>query len=453
MKLTESQNQALTSCIKFIEHGDSNEWFMLEGKAGVGKTTVLIELMIHFYKKHNIVTCAIAHKAKSILHDKFKARLFSKKNNSSTLVNFTSVASLIGMKFDESTGEFIQHKDDFLIRPIDKADIIIVDEASMIDDYTLSIIMKEKKFKTKVIFSGDMGQLPPIRKDSQSDECSPVFMTSNKFKLFERLRQGEESPILPYSDYYWNSIIDNVDYVSNSPRHSLFSDKGNLHFIDANIALNQCIPIFKKSIDTNDTNLLKCVCFRNEARSYINNYVRNNIYLNDVCEYNIGDIVMMQNNYEIHDMLIENSLEFQVIATKLKIEKILDEDIKVWYLTVDYKLYDNYVTLPVVSLESMQDFKRLVQYLFDVANSKQNAREKKDAFKFAYRLKNRFAELDYSYAITSHKSQGSTYKAVCVYESDIMSVSLSSYKTKLRSMYTSITRASNMCIIMNDYLN
>ena len=59
-----------------------------------------------------------------------------------------------------------------------------------------------------------------------------------------------------------------------------------------------------------------------------------------------------------------------------------------------------------------------------------------------------FAEIDYSYAITSHKSQGSTYDNVIVDLKDIYGVGATSAKSKSRSVYTAITRAKNTAILI-----
>lgn len=47
-----------------------------------------------------------------------------------------------------------------------------------------------------------------------------------------------------------------------------------------------------------------------------------------------------------------------------------------------------------------------------------------------YSVKNRYADIDYSYAITSHKSQGSTYDNVIVDEQDIQSVTKNDKNSK-----------------------
>ena len=60
---------------------------------------------------------------------------------------------------------------------------------------------------------------------------------------------------------------------------------------------------------------------------------------------------------------------------------------------------------------------------------------------FAWEEKKKYANIDYAYALTSHKSQGSTYDFVVVHETDILGLKSISNITKSRSLYTALTRA------------
>jgi hypothetical protein len=71
----------------------------------------------------------------------------------------------------------------------------------------------------------------------------------------------------------------------------------------------------------------------------------------------------------------------------------------------------------------------------------------------AEKLDNTFADISYGYAITSHKSQGSTYDMVAVDTGNIESVDDKkvSPKTKARSIYTALTRAKNVTIVRTGF--
>mgnify|MGYP001576122452 FL=1 len=63
-----------------------------------------------------------------------------------------------------------------------------------------------------------------------------------------------------------------------------------------------------------------------------------------------------------------------------------------------------------------------------------------------------WAHVEYGYAITSHKSQGSTYDVSIVDSADINSNGFMSDISKTRSIYTAITRARNSAVILRDKL-
>lgn len=448
IELTTSQKEAIEKMCEFIESGDPNSWFMLEGKAGVGKTTVLIDFMFKYNTHQRIVASAISHKAKGVLYTKSKSRL--DKTKSKNTISFHSVAGLLGMRFDEISGEFTYDKNGYVIRPIDSADIIIVDEASMIDEKTMKLIFSNKKHNAKVIFSGDSSQLPPIR-ETDSDDISPTFNTNNKYNLYERLRQQNNSPILLYSDYYWNSINDNIDYTINLNKTDIYGETGNIFFGNIDNILNDSIDVFKKSIDNKDTNLIKIICYRNDTRKQINNYIRMGLFESPK-EFELNEPIMFYDNHELDEFnIIENSTECQILDIKDNKVILEGEVLKSYKLEIDYKVSNKTnAVIQVIANESKNDYERILTYLFDKAKKlEHNTREKSAAFKKAYNVMHRFANIDYGYVISAHKSQGSTYKCAIVFESDIMNVKMTSYKTKMRAMYTAITRPSNTLCIIN----
>jgi hypothetical protein len=62
----------------------------------------------------------------------------------------------------------------------------------------------------------------------------------------------------------------------------------------------------------------------------------------------------------------------------------------------------------------------------------------------------RYAPISQDYAVTSHKSQGSTYNTVIVDEVDIYNVKALTPKVRSNSMYTGITRAKNNVLIVSN---
>jgi hypothetical protein len=435
------QSDAIEAIQDFIKNGKGNEIFILEGKAGTGKTTIMQEALAEAIAANKRVhIAALSHKAKLVLASKINQRFLGKTGSS-------SIAGLLGMKMNEETGEF---EPGFgLDRPVESAEIIVIDEASMVNEEALELIMSEKRRDAKVIFLGDRGQLPPIRKIS-SDEISLVFQSENKSSLTERVRQGEESPILPFADYFWdNSELEKpkANPIPDGKIEDKLSDKGNLVFIkNLYDSFNDVVQVFKQGIETGNPNVIKIVTYKNATRKDYNNKIRKAIFGEDVVQFVEKDQIMFQNNYSLDIRTnFSNSDEFNISSV------VTNEmnGYKVFEIGVKMDSESSKITyFPVLDSEYRKQFDEDVSKMFDDAKKMPKGELRKMAYQKAWALTRMFADIDYSYAITSHKSQGSTYDNVIVDLKDIYSVGATSNKSKSQSAYTGLTRGKNTAIII-----
>jgi len=435
------QEDAITAIKDFIENGNPQEIFMLEGKAGTGKTTMVQEALADSVAKgKNIQIAALSHKAKLVLASKLEER-YTKKSGS------RSNAGLLGMTMDQENGEFEPGYG--MERPIENADIIVIDEASMVNEESLGLIMSEKRRGAKVIFLGDRGQLPPIRKLS-SDEISPVFESPNKASLTERVRQGEESPILPFADYFWDNSESSSPKANPIPEGEIkdtHSEKGNLVFINnLNDAFDDVVETFRKGVNEKNFNVRKIATYRNSTKQSYNNKIRREIFGEEVPQFVVKDQIMFQNNYTLDKYTtFSNSDEFAIE----QVNETTKNGYKVFDIGVIMSSKENKLTyFPVIHKEDKAKIDEDVSKRFEAAKAMPKGDLRKFAYQQAWSLKGMFAEIDYSYAITSHKSQGSTYDNVIVDLKDIYGVGATSNKSKSQSVYTALTRAKNTAIVI-----
>jgi hypothetical protein len=95
--------------------------------------------------------------------------------------------------------------------------------------------------------------------------------------------------------------------------------------------------------------------------------------------------------------------------------------------------------VPVVSQEGKAEYDKLLANLF------------KTDPQMAYKLKDKFANLEYGYAVTSHKAQGSTYTNVYVMEDNIMGSSNGgSIKAKNQSLYVAVSRPKTKLVMVSN---
>lgn len=452
IQLNTEQQEAVNKAIDFINTGNPNDYFVIEGKAGTGKTTIA-EYVAKEFRGKNIQVAALSHKAKGVIREKFIEAGLDKG------FGFQSIASLLGQTMDLETGKFEVKKEfDFYKEPpIANADIIIIDEASMVNEQALELIMEGKRNKAKVIFLGDIGQLPPIRtvaNDYYKDKTdlfgkkSPVFESKNKAKLLERVRQGEESPILPYADYFWeNSQVPNPVINPAKDRVTKITPKGSLVFTNTfgNIK-DEVLDSFKIAVAQNKPNHIKVVTYRNSTRQGINKLVHDTIFGTDSPQFNKGELIMFNANYTIDtEKVLENSFETQIIEAG----KVKEDSNGVKYQMIQIDAFDTKTEVPVVLKESVQLYKDTVSQLFKSAFALKGKPDYRQALSAAWAYKNKYANVDYAYAITSHKSQGSTYDIVVVDEKDIISVGPIGAKEKSESIYTALTRPRNVAVVIS----
>lgn len=430
------QREAIDSIEDFLKNSEKDE-YMLIGRGGTGKTTILKKVIEPFKKTHKVALAAPSNAAVKVLDNAFS-------DVRPAIPSFT-VASILGMKLNKRTNKF--EIDKFQRQKyglkIEKFDIIIVDEASMIDESLKSYISKYKSDNAKVIYVGDSAQLPPIRPSNTlfTDKDSPVFDIKLQSKLVERMRQGEESPIVPVTDVFANNIdkgkkgeiiaMRPLNYKVRETVYDEESDKGVVFVKDGRKALDCLIQEFKREESKDDSNYVKAVVYTNDLRNSINRYVRNALWGKNADKYVVGEKVISFSTYVDANLepVVFNSDNF--IIDKISKGKILDYSCLWLTLKNDYGSYE----VPVVAPESIDLFKARLD---DLA--------KFNSWKSYYNLLDLFADIQYGYAITSHKSQGSTFNKVYVFEDDIMGVPASP-KTKNQSMYVATSRPSNLLVI------
>jgi exodeoxyribonuclease-5 len=448
MIYTQEQQEAISKAIEFIRSGNPSEFFLIDGKAGTGKTTVAAAIVKAFPYKQTAVA-ALSHKAKYVILDKF--------NQEKVTATFYSIASLLGIKYDHETGTFSARSRRI---PILEKDLIIIDEASMINEEALALIMNEKPKNAKVLFLGDIGQLPPIRtiqnpyyqgKTELLNKKSPVFDTPNRATLYTRIRQGEDSPILPYADYFWeNSVLRPTPVLDPSPVDcTSVTRKGALLFASSTLEIaNHVIDAFDYAVKNCNPNHIKIIAYRNSMREALNAKIHERIFPGNKF-FSVGDLVIFNERYKD----LENATEGQIDA----ISKVEVDQHGVRYVNMAIRIpgIPDPFSVDVCLPDYRKAYQRNISNKFTKARTMKNSPQLslngptyEQLLDEAIEYKERYANLDFGYAITSHKSQGSTYDIVVIMKDDIMGVYPLGNKEKSESIYTALTRARNVAVIV-----
>jgi len=447
LALNDEQQLAYEGLLDFIDNGNHRDQYAtLNGFAGTGKTYLLAKL-VETLTRRRFIVAAIAHKAKEVIADKIRSRN----------VEPMTVAALVAMKFDDETGQFFEDPYEKEL-PIADADIVIIDEGSMINENTIKYIFQKKMHRTVVIFAGDKSQIRPIGND-KLNEFSPIFNNPNIFNLRNRVRQGEGNPILEHMDYYKDLAIDPspvIKSIDELLREDEENDLGKIIYRnDMRQVTSQYLQYFQQAMEEQNTNLLKVVTYKNSSRHLINELVRSKLF-DSPKEYEIGELMIMADTYRDEFTKVENAVEFVVNRVRPTIKYVGEYDFKAFLLEGVHKSLSGnqrHIEIPVLARESQEKFTRLTNKLFADAKSeppKSSSRAIK--MREAWAATRIFAKADYGYSVSAHRSQGSTYDKVIVNHTDMIN-NYSNDQIKASLIYTAGTRARNEVVMVNKNFN
>lgn len=411
MMANEDQIKAIDKIDDFLK--SDQEYFLLEGGAGVGKTSSINKAIEGF--KGRIIGSAISAEATSNL----QLSMIGKET--------MTVAKLIGLVAEKRGTEIIfrqrnayeEKKFRALKRrdPIEGARLVIVDEASMIDKKTLKMLETLKPKNTKIIYLGDRTQLPPIG-EVVSDVFTKLEDTNNYAKLDKPMRFGEGDPIFKITNDLFAKNANNhflgkeVTYnpLDEINKDDIVSDKEVVLFRKKSAAiLNSIIESFKKARANNDLKEVVVIADTNAKVSDLNVSIRKELYGENAPTYVKGELIVFK------EPLVSGNETIVPNNTKAIINSISEKTVSgvnsyvlgVTLFTIDTNGNTNTHREVVLVPKDKNEFR-------DILNRRADQAKLTGTWPAFYKFKESFAGIDYAYAMTVHKVQGSTYKTVYV---------------------------------------
>jgi len=476
MKLNKSQTEASDAIVNWL--GNSTDpLFFLNGRAGTGKT-FLVSQIARELGANPVVVLAPTHKALGVLREKFHDAEITaleikeaKHGITPGVVYLATHSSFLGispmiteeqdeeLKFGKNREGTSSH---FARIP---GVTVIMDEASMLSIGAHDMLLEWATARDgKVLFVGDTGQLPPVKA-----KPAPLADIYPNYELKEIVRQAKGSSIIDISGgirdgQYMAELTDKAGDDFNIWE----GDGGRKPFIED--FLNTIVP---PTADTPEASMSVYVAYRNVVVDYVNNAACEKAYGHGSDIFEVGERVISQEGITIWNKLERREESFAHTSEPLEVKAFGEDKVPVWCSTIGEDLYANPITLRSLTtgmtftahylnpgdrdakaglymkeLEARKDkanklqaeYKKLRDARSNQAESVNTSRKRAWAEFFQWKDRT-MAKITHPFAITSHKSQGSTYNRVFV---DMRDIAATAGEDGLgaKSLYVSITRAA-----------
>ena len=365
---------------------------VLTGGPGTGKTTV-VRALIHIFDSMGYEIALAAPTGRA-----------AKRMSEATAMEAKTIHRLLEMSYDlEGRSVFNRNEFDLL-----DEQIIIVDEASMIDSALMCALLKAIKPGARLIIIGDSDQLPSVGAGNVLRD----IIESGRFatvRLCEIFRQAQES-----------LIVTNAHDINRGEMPNLAVKDKDFFFL-------------RRDRDRDIAATVVDLCKNRLPRAY-GNMARNGLQV--ICASRKGEAGTENLNVLLQQALnprergkSEHSFRERIFREGDRVMQTRNNYDIAWTREYDGKEGNGIFNGDIGIIESIEVAEREMTVLFD---------DRRVVYDFSL-----LEDLEHAYAITVHKSQGSEYPMV------VMPMCTASQMLHTRNLfYTAVTRAQNMVILV-----
>ena len=364
---------------------------VLTGGPGTGKTTVVRALIKIFGSMdHDIALAAPTGRA-------------AKRMSEATSMEAKTIHRLLEMSYDPA-GRFVFNRDEHNL--LDE-NIIIVDEASMIDSSLMCALLKAIKPGARFIIIGDSDQLPSVGAGNVLHD----IIDSGRFstvRLTEIFRQAQQS-----------LIVTNAHAINKGEMPRLDVKDNDFFYLrrqsDRDIALtvvDLCVNRLPKAYGDMAKGGIQVICASRKGEAGTENL---NVLLQQTLNPRLRgkrEYIFRERTFREGDRVMQTRNNYDIF----------------WERTYDSQGGNGIFNGDIGRIESIDDVEKCMTILFD---------DKRVEYDFSL-----LEDLEHAYAITVHKSQGSEYPIV------VMPMCSAAQMLLTRNLlYTAVTRAQSMVVL------
>lgn len=465
--LNEQQEEALQMMREWIRN-PNDKFFALTGYAGTGKTTIAKEIIDEFLRNYHgefdepVVVSAPTNKAKNQIEY-------------STGLEGKTIQSLLGLSPNINLENFDINKPEFgqLRQPtLENHVMVVIDEFSMLnEDLTEMIVTTAEQYGTKILFMGDEAQLPPVNEKISAVIGHPSITSG--YQLTQVMRQAGDNPLMLVYDSIRDNLNSTVDAFTKT---SSMNDIGEgIEFLESLQSFGtKVVNEFASQAAIDNPLHCKVLCWTNDRVAFWNKAIRSALYAHYLRirpdtspeEKELWKILMpgdMLMAYTPSGSLVV-STEYMVQAIELTSKNVKygsSNALSVGVICYNVRVINlqNGIERSMLIIrhdqENLTKFMVAFDYFLDQAKFNRKWKDYynfKDQYHLLQDIKTGSGKLllrkdiDYSYALTVHKSQGSTYQKVFMDMPDIDKNRNPLERNKLK--YVALSRPRQAAIVL-----
>lgn len=393
IQLNPEQVTAISALMDFLSDPDpQNSFFTLQGFAGTGKTFCMREVLARSKKSRaKFAFTAPTNKAAKVLR--------------AITGEACTIFSLLGLRIDKS-GELKQLVVGKAPPDLSEFTAIFIDEGSMVNS-TLFKLLQEKAAANdvKIIFIGDAAQLPPV-----GEVESPIWKGCNTGAALTKVMR-HDNQILTLATIIREAM------QSFAPSITIKSDNADGKGVFKMTKADFKRAIYKAASEGSfaDGAQSKVIAWRNVRVGEYNSLIRHAIYGAgaDTTMYFKGDRIVAAGPCMRGEEILMTTDEEAIVESAIDCKHPMESKYAAIELQCRTEL-NKIIRLLVLHPSSYAAFSN---------DSERLAHEAKGNGKLWKRFwdhKDLFHDIKYAYALTAHRSQGSTYENVWVDYQDIL---------------------------------
>jgi len=411
---TEDQEAAYDEVYDRLARGE--RYTGLRGYAGTGKTFLVSRLVEQLVDEDCTVTvCAPTHKAVQVLSEEL----------GDAPVEMQTLHSFLGLRLEPTAdGEYE-------LVPGEEQDysesVVIVDEASMIGREEWQYI-EDTPFWVQWLFVGDPAQLPPVNEDPSPalDVPGPTLETIH--------RQAADNPIL--------ELATQIRTGTHGRFRGQFEDgRGVAITEDRDDFLESVLRAFDTDAFAEDATHARVLAYRNKTVRRYNREIRAARYGTDAARFVEGEWLVATETW-LHEGVPQLTNSEEVRVKKATVDTIESDDQQEWKVwTLKVRTPGRGLTRTAYVLHE-DEFER---YNDELDRRREAAEEDGAKWDRFFDLREQFARVDYAYASTVHKAQGSTFDTVFVDHRDLQACR---GEERQALLYVAVTRPSRRLALL-----